>query len=224
VRTGGGRRRIENAYRGELALLRKYRGTTVARRAIIGAALLVPVLAGCEAGYNAPTQEFHEAAAGAYSTPSASSGITINNAFVLGPATGATLPTGSSAGLFLALYNSSASGDTLVSASAPGTASSITLRKGPVSVSPSSSVLLTGPEPELVLNGLTRSLTGGQTVQITLTFANAGKVLLEVPVEPDAFYNDALSPPASPSPSATATATASATASSSPSASPSATG
>jgi copper(I)-binding protein len=217
VRTGGGRRRIENAYRGELALLRKSRGTTAARRAIIGAALLVPVLAGCEAGYNAPTQEFHEAAAGAYSTPSPSAGITVNNAFVLGPATGATLPAGSSAGLFLALYNSSGSGDTLVSASAPGTARSVTLEKGPVSVSPSASVLLTGPQPELVLTGLTRSLTGGQTIAITLTFANAGKVVLEVPVEPDAFYNTALSPPASPSASASATASAT----SSPSATPS---
>ena len=71
------------------------------RRLLFGAiALLVPALAGCEAGLNAPTLEFHPAAAGVSTTVN---GITIDNAFVLGPELGSTLPTGGQAGAFLAL-------------------------------------------------------------------------------------------------------------------------
>jgi copper(I)-binding protein len=188
-------------------LLRKSRGTTVARRAMIGAiALLVPALAGCEAGLNAPTLEFHPASNGAATT---ADNITINNVFVLGPADGSTLSVGSSAGLFLALYNAGSSADSLVGASAPGTASSVTLEKGTVDLAPGNSVLLTGPQPELVLTGLTKALTGGQTITIDLDFSNAGEVSLQVPVEPDSFYYDTYSP--APSPGASATATAKAT-------------
>jgi copper(I)-binding protein len=190
-------------------LLRKSRGTTVARRVMIGAiALLVPALAGCEAGFNAPTLQFHPASNGAHDVVN---GISINNVFVLGPATGATLPVGSSAGLFLALYNGGGSGDTLTGASAPGTATSVKLEQGPVGLSPNTSVLLTGPRPELVLTGLTTPLSGGTTITVKLDFANAGTVTLQVPVEPHAFYFDMLSPAPSPSPSSTATATAKAT-------------
>jgi copper(I)-binding protein len=207
-------------------LLRKSRGTTVARRAMIGAiALLVPVLAGCEAGQNAPTLEFHPASNGAATI---ASNISINNVFILGPSTGSTLPAGSSAGLFLALYNSGAA-DSLVSATAKG-AASIKLEKGTVALPTNTSVLLTGPTPELVLTGLTQSLRGGQTISVTLDFSNAGPVTLQVPVEPHSFYYDTYSPVASPSASATAKATtkaaktsATATATASASASPSAT-
>ena len=50
-------------------MIRSSHGSKVLRRFLIGAlALLIPVLAGCEAGNNAPTLEFHPAAAGAYGT------------------------------------------------------------------------------------------------------------------------------------------------------------
>jgi copper(I)-binding protein len=204
-------------------LLRKSRGTTVARRAMIGAiALLVPALAGCEAGQNAPTLEFHPASNGAATI---ASNISLNNVFILGPSTGSTLPAGSSAGLFLALYNSGAA-DSLVSATANG-AASIKLEKGTVVLPTNTSVLLTGPTPELVLTGLTKPLSGGQTISVTLDFSNAGPVTLQVPVEPHSFYYDTYSPVASPSATASATAkattkaaktSATATASASPSA------
>jgi len=209
-------------------LLRKSRGTTVARRAMIGAiALLVPALAGCEAGQNAPTLEFHPASNGAATI---ASNISLNNVFILGPSTGSTLPAGSSAGLFLALYNSGAA-DSLVSATANG-AASIKLEKGTVALPTNTSVLLTGPTPELVLTGLTKPLSGGQTISVTLDFSNAGPVTLQVPVEPHSFYYDTYSPVASPSATASATAkattkaaktTATATATATASASPSAT-
>lgn len=194
-------------------MLRNYRGTTVARRAMIGAiALLVPALAGCEAGLNAPTLEFHPASNGAHAVVD---NISINNLFVLGPASGSTIPVGGSAAVFLALYNNSAQSDTLVGVSAPGTAAFAKLEKGAVNVAPGSSSLLTGPRPEVVLTKLTKPLRGGQTITITLDFSNTGAVTLKVPVEPHDFYYDAYSPAPSAAPSAKASASASPKASSS---------
>jgi len=202
-------------------VLGNYRGTTVARRATIGAiALLLPALAGCEAGLNAPTNEFHPASNGAHAVVNQ---ISINNLFVLGPVSGQTLPVGSSAAVFLALYNNSGLADNLVGVSAPGTAASVKLEKGAVAMAPGSSALLTGPEPEVVLTGLTKSLSGGQTVTITLDFSRTGDVTLQVPVEPHEFFYDTYSPAPSPSPSPTATKTPKAKSSASPSASASAT-
>ena len=71
------------------------------RRLLVGAiAILVPALAGCEAGLNAPTLEFHPASFGVSTIVD---GITVDNAFVLGPALGDTLPAGGQAGVFLSL-------------------------------------------------------------------------------------------------------------------------
>ena len=55
--------------------------TRWSRRMLFGAlAVLVPVLAGCEAGMDAPTLTYHPAAFGGYATHD---GISIDNAFVL---------------------------------------------------------------------------------------------------------------------------------------------
>jgi copper(I)-binding protein len=172
------------------------------RRLLFAAvAVLVPALAGCEAGANAPTQDFHPAAEGALTT---AGGITINDAFVLGPALGSVLSPGGQAGVFLAL--TAQSGDQLLSVSAPGTASSVRLVGGPVTLGPNSLVTLTGPAPKIVLTGLTTSLSGGQTIQLIFDFANEGSVPLLVPVEPDAYDYASYSPPAVP-PTPTATPT-----------------
>ncbi len=174
-------------------------------------AILVPVLAGCEAGLDAPTLEYHPASFGVSTTVS---GITIDNAFVLGPPLNSTLPAGSQAGAFLVLSTQD-SGDQLLSVSAPGTASSVTLVNGPVTLTPGTLVDLSGPTPEIVLNGLAKPLNGGETVQLVLIFANVGVVTLSVPVEPNAYEYATFSPPApssSPSASASAAAAASATA------------
>jgi copper(I)-binding protein len=195
------------------------------RRLLAGAiAILIPALAGCEAGMNAPTLEFHPASFGLSTTVN---GITIDNAFVLGPALDSTLPYGGTTGLFLSL-STQGSNDQLVSVTAPGTASSVTLTGGPVSVT-SNLVDLSGPTPEVVLNDLTTTLSGGETVPIVLNFANAGAVTINVPVEPAAYAYATFSPPAptpSPSPSASdkhKKATAGASATASPSASGTAT-
>jgi copper(I)-binding protein len=168
------------------------------RRLLVGAiAILVPVLAGCEAGLNAPTLEFHPASYGVSTTVN---GIVIDNLFVLGPSLGSTLPAGGQAGAFLSLEAYSA--DQLKSATAPGTASSVQLITGPITLNQDSPVDLSGPHPVIVLNGLTRPLSGGETVQLTLNFANAGPVTLAVPVEPAAYDFATFFPPPAPTPSA----------------------
>ncbi len=170
--------------------------TRLNRRLLLGAiAVLLPALAGCEAGFNAPTLEFHQAAAG---VSTVQGGITIDNVFVLGAPPGSVLPPGGRAGVFLALE--SQNGDRLVSVSAPGTASSVKLAGGSINLPAQTPVDLSGPEPKMVLSGLTSSLSGGETVQLTLTFAVAGVITLSVPVEPQAYDYATYSPPPIPKP------------------------
>ncbi len=190
------------------------------RRLLVGAiAMLVPVLAGCEAGLNAPTLQYHSASSGTSTTVN---GIELDNVFVLGPPLNQTLPAGGQAGVFLAL--SSQNHDQLVSASAPGTASSVQLLNGPVTLTPGALVNLSGPAPLVVLNGLTSPLNGGETVRLVLNFANAGVVTLQVPVLPAAYDYATFSPPPTPSASTAAIVKhkhkAKAKASASPSATP----
>jgi copper(I)-binding protein len=192
------------------------------RRLLLSAvAVLVPALAGCEAGLNAPTLQFHAAAFG---TTTIVDGIAIDNVFVLGPPLNSTLPAGGQAGVFLAL--DAQNGDRLMSVTAPGAASSVKLIQGPVNLAPGALVDLAGPVPDVVLSGLTSPLSGGQTVQLVLDFATAGEVPLQVPVEPAAYEYATYSPPppvtplAKPKPSASGTASASASPAASASPSP----
>jgi copper(I)-binding protein len=171
------------------------------RRLLVGAiALLVPALAGCEAGFNAPTLTYHPAANGASAVVG---GITVDDAFVLGPSIGSSLPAGGQAGVFLSL--AAQNNDRLDSATSTA-ASSVQLTTGPVTLTPGALVDLSGPTPQIVLNGLTSSLSGGQTVQLTLNFATAGSVTLQLPVEPAAYDYTTYSPPP-PTPTATPTPT-----------------
>jgi copper(I)-binding protein len=166
------------------------------RRLLIGAvALLLPALAGCEAGLNAPTLEFHQASNG---TTIVQNNIRIDNAFVLGPPLGALLPPGGRAGAFVSLV--AQNGDRLLSVSAPGSASSVRLIGGAVNLPPGDLVDLSGPRPRLVLTGLTTTLNGGETIQMSFTFAVAGTITIPVPVEAHAYYYATFSPPAIPAP------------------------
>jgi copper(I)-binding protein len=189
------------------------------RRLLFGAlAVLAPALAGCEAGFNAPTLEYHPAAFGAYASKN---GVSISNAFVLGPSPSGPEVAGGRAGLFLAI--TSQNGDKLVSASAPGTASAVKILGGSVSVPAAAPVTLTGPVPRVVLTGLANPLQGGDLVTLNLTFAEAGTITMTVPVQPKAYEYATFSPPPTPSPAATknkATANPSASAAASGSASP----
>jgi copper(I)-binding protein len=198
------------------------------RRLLLGAvALLLPALAGCEAGLNAPTLEFHPAANG---TTVVHNGITIDNAFVLGSVPGSALPKGGRAGVFMALE--SENGDRLESISAPGAASSVKVTGTSINLPAQQLVDLSGPAPKIVMSGLTSSLAGGQSVAMVFVFAEAGAVTLQIPVEPRAYDYATYAPPPIPKPKASVKPTptgsvspaASATASASVGAGPSATG
>ena len=167
-------------------MIRHSSAKKVARPLLIGAlALLIPVAtAGCEAGFDAPTLEFHQASAGAHVVVN---GITISNVFVLGAPTGSSLPPGSSASVFLSLFNGGTNSDALVSVSAQG-ASSGHLSGGTVNLPANSAVNLTGPQPSVVISGLKQTLSGGEDIPLTLTFTHAGSVTLQVPVQPQSFY------------------------------------
>jgi copper(I)-binding protein len=183
------------------------------RLLVLAIAALVPALAGCEAGNNAPTQEWHQPTDG---SKVVHDNISLSDVFVLGAPLGSQLKAGQSAGLFLAVANDG-SADKLVSISAPGTAKSVSLPAGGVSLPSQQVVLLTGPAPKVMLDGLIRTLTGGSTVHLILNFQNAASVSLEVPVMPRAQYYATFSPPtASPSPARAAKKTARPTHSASP--------
>ena len=184
-------------------MIRRSSRRTVARRTLIGAlVLLLPAIAGCEAGTDAPTLQFHPANAGANTV---FNGIRISDAFVLGAPAG-SLPSGSSASMFLSLFNTGSGDDQLTSASAPGWAASVQLSGGTVSVPVNTAVNLSGPEPKVVLSNLTKPVDGGAAIAVTLDFQHAGSVTLEVPVQPQSDYFSTYSPPPSPAPSATTSA------------------
>jgi len=171
------------------------------RLLVLAIAALIPVLAGCEAGNNPPTQQWHQPTDGAGLVHD---NLAIRNVFVLGAPIGATVPAGQSAGVFLALFNNG-SPDKLLSITAPGTAASVALPGGAVSLASQQAVLLTGPEPKVILQDLTRPLAGGTSVLLVLNFQNAASVTLQVPVLPKAQYYTTYSPPPTPTPTPAAT-------------------
>jgi hypothetical protein len=202
-------------------VIRSRRGGTLPHRMLIVAvAALIPLLAGCEAGNDAPTLNWHAPTDGAETTLG---GIAIRNVFVLGAPLNGMLAAGHAAGLFFAIVNTGPS-DQLVSVTAPGTAKSVTLPGGTVGLASQQSVLLTGPRPLAILNDLTRNVTGGSFIRVIMTFQNAGSVTLSVPVMPRAQYYSTFSPPVpSPTPSPAGKKAKNHSASPSPSPSPSAT-
>ncbi|MBO0816166.1 MAG: hypothetical protein J2P30_13625 [Actinobacteria bacterium] len=192
-------------------MIRSRRGILSLRGlAAVAAAGLIPAIAGCEAGANAPTQQWHQPTPGASAI--VNNTLRINNMFVLGPAPGFSLPRGASAGVFLALTNDGLP-DRLISMTAPTAAASVREPAGGISVGHMQSLLLTGPSPRVLLVRLTRTLNGGQYVRVNMNFQNAGHVSLLVPVMPRAAWYGTFSPapvlphptvPASPTPSPTA--------------------
>ena len=178
-------------------MIRSGWGSALPRRlALVAAAVLIPALAGCEAGNNAPTLEFHAPTDGA----TASVGqLSINNVFVVGAPLGFSLHRGQSASLFLALVSDGAP-DTLTSITAPGTAASVPLPAGGITVTNAHPVLLTGPKPVVFLADLTRSIAGGTDIKLVLTFRNAGPVTLLVPVMARAQHYVTYGPPPSSAP------------------------
>jgi copper(I)-binding protein len=177
-------------------------GAPLRRLLLASAVALLPVLAGCEAGSQAPTLNFHVPTDAATKD---TGDILIRNAFVLGAPLGSQLQPGGTASLFFSVLTSGTS-DRLLRISAPGSATSVTLPGGSLAVTTSHPVLLNGPQTKAFLVGLTRQIRGGSTLNITLTFQNAGQVTLTVPVMARASHFVTYGPAPSPSSSAATTA------------------
>jgi hypothetical protein len=197
-----------------------WRNAALRRLLLVAALALLPVLAGCEAGDNAQTLNFHQPTDG---TGAVAGSIAIRNVFVLGAPLGSSLTPGQSAGLFFGLVNSGAP-DRLISITAPGTAVAVRLPGSGVPVQTMRPVLFTGPQPQAYLVDLTRTLASGSSLKLILHFRRQGDVALEVPVLPWAANLTTLSPapnpssspagthPSSPTPTVTPTPTPAATA------------
>jgi len=200
-------------------VIRSRRGLLSLRDLMVVAAVgLIPAIAGCEAGNNAPTQQWHPPTPGASAI--VDNTLRINNMFVLGPAPGFTLPRGASAGVFFSLSTDGAP-DRLVRIKAPGGAASVAVPRGGIAVGRQQTLFLTGPSPRVVLVHLTRTLNGGQWVKLNLTFQNAGFVSLKVPVMPRIESYGTFSPaPLFVRPTVSVTPAVPASASPSPSATP----
>jgi len=179
----------------------------VPRRLFATAALaLVGILAGCEAGYHAPTQQWHQPTDGAGTDRH---GISIRNVFILGAAPAEQLPAGSDAGMFLALYNNTNRTDKLTGIQVPSATSTVQLpNDSAVILPPHTAVRLTGPEPQVLLRDLTKAVPGGTFFDTFLTFQNAGVVRLSVPVMPTSVPYETFSPAPTPTPTPTPTITA----------------
>lgn len=155
------------------------------RRWIVATAALLaaPVLAGCSAGFGANTAKPYapnEAGVLIEQGKYGSRGIQIPQAFVLGPDSGAQLAWRGSAPIYLNIINTAGAPDTLTAVSA-GPLGNVKVAT-PIQL-PSNQLVNTGkPTPQLILEGLSKSLRGGETVKLDLTFANAGLVSLNVPV------------------------------------------
>ena len=163
-------------------MIRSRRGLLSLRDLVVVAAVgLVPAIAGCEAGTNAPTQQWHQPTPGAFAV--VDNTLRINNMFVLGPAPGFTMPRGASAGVFFALANDGPP-DRLLSIRAPGAATSVLVPARGITLGRQQTLRFTGPAPQVVLRHLTRTLHGGQWILLNLQFQNAGFVSMKVPVMP----------------------------------------
>lgn len=194
-------------------MIRSGWATALPRLVPAAVAVLVLLLAGCEAGNNAPTLQFH------YPTDTAGTAVgslSIRNVFVLGAPLGSSVAKGHNASLFLNLVNEGAP-DRLVSISAPGTAASVTLPAGGVALpSQADNLSLSGPHPAAYLTDLSRPLQNGSDITIVLNFLKQGLVTLHVPVMPRAIHFATYGPPPSPTPTASPHGTNTSTPSPSP--------
>jgi copper(I)-binding protein len=194
-------------------ILSSRRGILPRSIVIVAAVALGPVIAGCEAGNNAPTLQWHQPTNGTFHA--VGKHLTISNAFVLGAPIGRTLHAGQSAGFFLGLVNTGTP-DRLLAIKAPGVAQKVVLPGHGIALRSLSRVLLAGPAPRIILQHLLRPLAGGTVIKLYLKFKNAGSTRLYVPVLPKSsnymtYSPPALSPSASPSVSNSKTGTASPT-------------
>ncbi|MEV4097188.1 copper chaperone PCu(A)C [Streptosporangium saharense] len=156
-------------------MTRNSRHWAIAAAAFLAAA---PVLAGCGAGFDAitnkpyaPTEALHVEA----------KGISVSQAFFLGPDSGSKLAEGGATPLYLSLVNTNKDADQLVGLGvdpALGTAKVVS----PVNLPIQQRVNVGRPTPTIMIDGLKKALSGGESIPVQLQFARAGVISLTVPV------------------------------------------
>lgn len=158
--------------------------------AIAGAVAIAPVITGCGAGESpqtaAPTQ-LTEGVNVSVPKDAKRALVDIRNMFVLGPANGVVTPAGAAVPLYATLINQEKKRpDKLVSVSSPAFGQAKLADNG-VALPGGQAVslkVLSGQTPPVVLQGTTQPLRGGETLQLTLKFEQAGDVTVSVPVVP----------------------------------------
>ena len=135
-------------------MIRSGWGSALPRRLVLAAAAaLIPVLAGCEAGNNAPTLDFHDptdARGHSCRRPRRQERVRPRRAAWLEPAAGTV-------GQPVPGPGQQGAPDRLVSISAPGSATSVHAAGQQHPGVLGHPVFLTGPRPQVVLTGLTRT-------------------------------------------------------------------
>ncbi|MEV6159319.1 copper chaperone PCu(A)C [Nonomuraea sp. NPDC052129] len=186
------------------------------RRWIVAAAafLAAPVLAGCSAGFDADTNKPYAPNEAGVLFDQAKNygthGIQIPQAFILGPDSGAQLVYGGSAPVYLNILNTNGAPDTLTAVNA-GTMATAKVTT-PIQL-PSNQLVNTGkPSPQIMLEGISKGLRGGESIRLDLQFANAGVVSMNVPVVTRSreFKDYPPAPNATPAPTPTPSASAAA--------------
>lgn len=173
---------------------RHLRGATAAT-----AIALCPLLAGCSGFLSDDmTQTVKDVASG---TNAHTESMLVRNAFVLGPEPSGKIPAGGRAAVYLTLFDQGHEADRLVGVSAGKGARSARISGGSVKVPPQQLVNVTTGSERVVLHGLTRPLSGGESLKLTLRFQRAGTVSFSVPVLLHSGAYATLTPfPATPSP------------------------
>jgi copper(I)-binding protein len=183
---------------------------TSRRRLFAVAALLAaaPVLAACGAGEDANLAQPYSPTEAAHATKN---GITITQAFVLGPDSGATIAPGSAAPLYLTMVNGNPTADQLIGITTDAQMATSAKAAQAITLPPGVLVNTGNPSPQIVLDGTKTALYGGESTRLTLRFQNAGEIMMDVPVITRSREFDSLPPAPSPSPSTAASTSASAT-------------
>jgi len=191
-------------------------------RVLAVAALLAvaPALGACGAGFDANLAQPYTPTEAAEASHN---GITVAQAFILGPESGQTLPAGSAAPLYLTMVNDNASADQLTGITVDNQFADSARTASAISLPPGTLVKSANPEPQIVVENLKKPLRGGENVKLTLQFQNAGAIDMNVPVITRSREFATYQPAPNATPGAEATPTATPTDDASPAASPEAT-
>jgi copper(I)-binding protein len=150
---------------------------------LLAALAVAGLLAGCGTGLEARTYTETGRTDGATADVGGRTGIAVRHLHVDGPTLGSTFDRGGSVELAGGLVNNGTTADSLVGATSDVAASTVLLVDDrPVSAIPVPALGSAGTAWRIELYPLQRQLRGGQFITVTLSFARAGRVTLQVPV------------------------------------------